>query len=210
MRVFILCTGRTGSQAIIKAFQHATNFTAGHESQARSWGVKRFQYPDQHIEADNRLSWQLGSLLRENGEEALYVHLTRDRNNVVNSFLSRYITPQSMIDAFCSGIRLTAPEKLDQPERVQAARDYVQVVNDNITEFLSHRQNTMQISIEQIESNFPKLWERIQAKGDLNAALKEFKTPHNRRKKRSLEVIYRSKLFFKRNWLHLKWWLGGK
>ena len=54
MRVFILCTGRTGSTTIIKAARHIKNYTADHESLARKFGEDRFKYPDNHIEADNQ------------------------------------------------------------------------------------------------------------------------------------------------------------
>lgn len=113
-----------------------------------------------------------------------------------------------MIDAFCSGIRLTAPEKLDDRERYLMAEDYVDTVNDNISEFLAHRKNAMAISIERIQEDFPKLWERIDATGDLNSALEEFQQRHNKSHPRKLELTYRTKLFIKRSYLHLKWWIS--
>jgi ferritin-like protein len=46
----------------IRACQHITNYTAGHETRSTLLGEARVAYPDQHIEADNRLSWMLGKL----------------------------------------------------------------------------------------------------------------------------------------------------
>jgi len=62
MKVFILCTGRTGSVTIMKACEHIKNFTSGHESLSKKFGNERFEYADNHIEGDNRLSWHLGEL----------------------------------------------------------------------------------------------------------------------------------------------------
>ena len=61
----------------------------GHET--RSALVEgRLDYPDNHIEADNRLAWFLGSLYDRFGDESMYVHLTRDRNAVVASYEGRW------------------------------------------------------------------------------------------------------------------------
>jgi len=68
MRVFILCTGRTGSTSIIEACKHISNYTADHESLAKVFGNQRLDYPDYHIEADNRLSWHLGALNKKYGD----------------------------------------------------------------------------------------------------------------------------------------------
>src|SRR5664279_6422416 len=79
MNVFVLTTGRAGSESFIAACKHLTNYTAGHESQVSRLGPDRIQYPDRHIEADNRLAWFLGRLEERYGDEAFYVHLVRDR-----------------------------------------------------------------------------------------------------------------------------------
>ena len=138
MRVFILCTGRSGSTSIIHACQHISNFTAAHESQAKVFGDKRLDYPDQHIEADNRLSWHLGQLDKKYGDEPIYVFMKRDRDKVAKSFTNRYYT-KSIIDAFCEGIRMRPAEHLSPQELEQACYDYVDTVNSNITHFLKDK-----------------------------------------------------------------------
>ncbi|MES9978612.1 MAG: hypothetical protein ABW107_07665, partial [Candidatus Thiodiazotropha sp. 6PLUC5] len=62
MNIFILNSGRCGSTTFIKACEHITNYTTGHETRAHLTGDKRIDYPDNHIEADNRLSWILGRI----------------------------------------------------------------------------------------------------------------------------------------------------
>ena len=62
MNIFILNTGRCGSTTFIKACEHIKNYTCAHESLLTEIGAQRFNYPQDHIEADNRLSWLLGRL----------------------------------------------------------------------------------------------------------------------------------------------------
>lgn len=68
MNIFVLCTGRSGSKTFIKACNHITNYTCGHESRAKRAKLEsrlNLDYPPNHIEADNRLSWFLGRLVQE-------------------------------------------------------------------------------------------------------------------------------------------------
>lgn len=83
--VFALTAGRTGSTTFIEACQHATNYTAAHESGKGIVLADRLRFPDQHIEADNRLTWFLGPL-GERYPDAIYVHLVRDREAVARSW----------------------------------------------------------------------------------------------------------------------------
>lgn len=62
MNVFVLCTGRCGSTTFIESARHISNYSAGHETRTYLTGAARFDYPQSHIEADNRLSWLLGRL----------------------------------------------------------------------------------------------------------------------------------------------------
>ncbi|MHC4834220.1 MAG: hypothetical protein ACYTFH_10095, partial [Planctomycetota bacterium] len=60
MNVFILSTGRAGSMSFERACSHITNYSAGHETRSGFLGQRRFDYPQNHIESDNRLAWLLG------------------------------------------------------------------------------------------------------------------------------------------------------
>jgi hypothetical protein len=90
MNVFILNTGRCGSTTFVKACEHITNFTTAHESRMHLIGNQRLAYPDNHIEADNRLAWFLGRLEAAYGDRAIYVHLRRDPLKTARSFEKRY------------------------------------------------------------------------------------------------------------------------
>lgn len=204
MRVFILCTGRSGSSAIIQACRHITNFTVGHETQTQFFGDQRFDFADQHIEADNRLSWHLGQLNEKYGDEPFYIHLKRNREAVAKSFKRRYFLPGSMIDAYTEGIHKMPPEKLTQEERNQACFDYVDTVNSNIDLFLKDKSKKLEINLESIKKDFEAFWSFIGAEGDLNAALAEFDKKHNSSSKRTLNLPYRLKLLFKREVKHWK------
>ena len=203
MRVFILCTGRTGSAAIINACKHIENFSSAHESRTSKWGQDRFNYPDNHIEADNRLAWHLGQLHQLYGNDPFYVHLTRDRDKVAQSFMRRFYIPESIIDAYCEGIKMTPPEKLRKEARLQACYDYIDTVNSNIKHFMSDKQNVMKIRLENIEDDFTAFWRKIGANGNLEHALMEFKEKHNSSSKRKLGLRFRLKLLLIREWRNL-------
>lgn len=162
--VFILCTGRCGSKTIINAFEHSDNFSAGHESKAQEIGSERLNYPDFHIEADNRLSWFLGRLENKYGSDPLYVHLTRDKQKTAESLTHRW-GPFSIMKAYTFGILKT------QSHDLKYALDYVETIDENITAFLKDKKHVVHIKLENIEEDFKKLWDQIGAKGDLQKAL---------------------------------------
>jgi hypothetical protein len=90
VNVFVLSTGRCGSTTVARAFGHATNFTAGHETRA---GLVRgrLEYPPDHIESDNRLTWFLAALDQRYDESSVHwVHLTRRLEDVVESYWHRW------------------------------------------------------------------------------------------------------------------------
>ncbi|NND77496.1 MAG: hypothetical protein HKN39_04885 [Flavobacteriales bacterium] len=208
MRVFILCTGRTGSAAIIRALGHCTNYSAGHESQTTQLNANRLNYADDHIEADNRLSWQLALLYAQYGDEAFYVHLTRNKEKVVNSFANRFYQPASIMDAYSSGVMKRPSGLLNKEQRHFVTNDYVENVNANIAYFLKDRPNAMTIDLDQIDSDFPVFWEKIKAQGNLDAALAEFRSRHNKTGKRKLNFLLHMKSTIAYEWKHFAMWLG--
>lgn len=203
MRVFILSTGRCGSKSFIEGCRHIENYSSGHESLTKIFGAGRFDYKDNHIEADNRLSWELGKLNEIFNDDALYVHLIRDRDKVAKSTMKRYHQPGSIIDSYCEGIKKTPPETLDEQQRLTACYSYIDTVNSNIEHFMAGKPNIMTISLENIDVDFREFWIKIGAEGNLDNALKEFSIKHNPSTKRSLDILYRTKLFALRTWRHL-------
>ena len=108
MNVFVLCTGRCGSKTFEQACQHMTNYTVAHESKrpvrnaAFEYPYRSLRYPDNHIEIDNRLSWFLGTLQKEYGDRAFYVHLLRGKEEVAKSLMNR--SEWSILFSFASGV----------------------------------------------------------------------------------------------------------
>ncbi|GAB3447607.1 hypothetical protein GCM10027570_20230 [Streptomonospora sediminis] len=180
MRVFVLNTGRCGSVTLARACEELTNYTTGHESRARRIGDERLDYPDQHIEVDNRLSWFLGGLDERYGSEPLYVHLRRDPVQVAHSFAKRWENgnPAGVITAF-AGALVIRPSPWPAERRLEVCRYYVQTVTANIEAFLADKPRQMTVWLDEAEEWFPKLWERIGGQGDFDNALHQLQVQHN-------------------------------
>ena len=174
MNVFVLNTGRCGSTTFIKACQHITNYTAGHESLISKTGSHRLDYPADHIEADNRLSWFLGRLDKKFADSALYVHLKREPEAVAASFSKRI--DFGILRAYEQGILM---HQQHQRTAHDIALDYIETVNANIELFLKDKSNKMEISIENAGSGFTEFWGKIGAEGNLDEALKEWDINYN-------------------------------
>ncbi len=172
MNIFVLCSGRTGSVTFTNACSHISNYTAAHESRMQFLGTERFAYPARHIEADNRLSWFLGRLDQAYGDNAFYVHLVRNPDDVARSFVRRYRS--GIMRAYADAI-LTSPSQAP----IAVARDYCDTVNRNIELFLKDKSQTMRFQLEDAQTQFGEFWERISAEGDFEAACAEFKIQHN-------------------------------
>lgn len=190
MRCFVLSTGRAGSLTVAKAFSLAQNYTVKHESRITVFDHTRLDYPDNHIESDNRLSWFLGSLLQRY-PDALYIHLTRDPQKVVASYVRRWealLAPTSarevangvlrligrrhdmtIVDAFARGI-LGQRMPLSHEERVTIATLFVNTVNDNIASALGAARHSLKMSIEEPSGPFEVAWATLGIHGDLTAA----------------------------------------
>jgi hypothetical protein len=200
VRVFVLTTGRTGSVTYAHAAAHATNFTAGHETRGGVLQPDRLEYPDDHIEVDNRLSWFLGSLHRRYGDDAGYVHLLRDEDAVARSYEDRW--PDSRLPrrkpivaarkalgyvrgdnhaslpvAFSQGIVMR--KHVAREERFTACKLMVRTINDNVALFLRERPNSLVVDLEDGADGFERVWERFGLQGDLDGALAEFHVRHN-------------------------------
>jgi hypothetical protein len=174
LNVFILCTGRCGSTTFIRACGHLTNYSAGHETRSMP-GPERFAYPPDHIEADNRLSWMLGRLHRQFGEEAFYVHLRRDPAAVAASYNKRWAMGGTIIQAYDRSI-------LRSDERSLAVvEDMVDTMEANIHLFLDAipASRSMTLDLETVGDHFPEFLERIGAEGDREAATQEWTRLHN-------------------------------
>ena len=174
MNIFILTTGRSGSLSFDQACNHITNFSSAHESRSHLIGANHFNYPIDHIEADNRLTWFLGTLDHKFGNSSYYVHLIRDEEATAKSFSNRYGT--GIIRAYKNAMLWQSSKELHP---LDVCRDYYRTVNDNIILFLKDKPNKMTMNLETIQEDFPEFWKWIGAEGDLSAAMAEWNTPKN-------------------------------
>ena len=173
MNVFVLCTGRCGSMTLARACGHISNYTSAHESRCAGVGDSRLDYPENHIEIDNRLAWFLGRLDEQYGDEAIYIHLKRDTEHVAQSFLKRY--SKGIMGAYKNTILLGKQGVNGLP----VCRDYCDTVNSNIRLFLKDKTKHMEFNLESCQDDFAKFWSLVSAEGDYEAALAEFEVKHN-------------------------------
>lgn len=176
MNIFVLNTGRCGSTTFIRACQHISNLTSAHESRCGLLGEERFRYPDDHIEADNRLSWFLGRLDQHYGDNAFYVHLRRNDNDTARSCAKRYYAGTGIIHAYRTDILMGLAEEANP---MSVSLDYCETVTTNIELFLKDKTRQMPFNLETAKQDFALFWKRIGAQGDLEAAVREFDTAHN-------------------------------
>jgi len=174
MNIFILNSGRCGSTTFIKACQHITNYSAAHESLLSNIGAQRLDYPDNHIEADNRLCWLLGRLDKSYGDNAFYVHLKRKPQDTANSFAKRI--DFGILKAYEQGVLMHDTHQLPANK---IASDYIETVNSNIELFLKDKTHKMLISLETVQTDFTDFWQRIGAQGNRENALSEWRINYN-------------------------------
>ena len=176
-RVFVLCTGRCGSTTFGQAVAHCSNYTSGQESRNELIGPARLDFPDQHIEIDNRLSWTLGRLDQAYGDAPFYVHLLRDPETVAQSFVSRH--KYGVMKAYREGILAKHFNRHPKAPLIEVARDLVDTITTNITAFVKTKPRVMTVQVETIATDFPAFWHWIGAEGDLSAAMAEWNIRHN-------------------------------
>ena len=196
MNIFILCTGRCGSMSISRACKDLENFSSGHETRISMLGVERLNFPSNHIEADNRLSWFLGRLDAKYGNDAFYVHMTRDPIETAKSYNRRWYHVGSIVRSYTEGI-LTKPLQLvSSNDLLKYSEDYCTTVNENIVHFLKDKDKKCVIRLEHLESDFLKFWGLIEAKGNKSKALEALNQKHNKSRTSNSDFRFRLKLFF--------------
>ena len=184
MNIFVLCTGRCGSTTFVEACRHITNYSAAHESRKRLLGRERVNYPPNHIEADNRLTWFLGRLEKAYGDSGIYVHLRRSDLETAQSFVKRWKYKFGIIGAYSSGV-LGGPSPEDS--LLDVCLDYCDTVNSNIEAFLANKTKKMVFSLENAKEDFAKFWDLIGAEGDFAAALSEWSKDYHSSRLKELE-----------------------
>lgn len=145
-----------------------TNFSSSHEARSSKFGDERLAFPPNHIEIDNRLSWFLGRLEKEYGDDAVYVHLIRDPLKVAESYNRRWNYYGSIAMAYTLGILKS------NKFGISSCIDYVRTVTENIEAFLVSKSRVFVIDIQNPKDQFKLFWQEIGAEGELNQALAEF------------------------------------
>jgi hypothetical protein len=173
MNVFVLCTGRCGSTTFARACRHMTNYVVGHESRVGKVGEDRLAFPHNHIEADHHLAFFLGRLDEVFGDEAFYVHLTRDLTATANSWAKRFVISPMMSSYRRGMIGSEAVSRRD------AAMEMVETASANIRHFLKDKTQVARVRIERAEEDFPPFWDLVGAEGSLEDAIAELRVRHN-------------------------------
>lgn len=174
MNIFVLNSGRCGSTTFARACSHITNYSVGHESRACLPGADRLAYPEDHIEADNRLSWLLGRLDAAYGNDAFYVHLIREPDATARSFTRR--ESFGIMKAYREGILMGGQEGQSS---YALAMDYLDTVQGNIELFLKDKDKKMVFRLENAPADFSRFWQLAGATGDLQKALGEWGHAYN-------------------------------
>lgn len=165
MRVFVLTTGRAASTTFAEACAHIDGMTAGHETH-KGMVEGRLQYPDNHIESDNRLVWFLGTLDRLYADDqTFYVHLFRDPDKVAASYRDRWHITVSIVRAFYHAFLMNR-KKPDAQTALLACRLFVDTVEDNIRFFLKGRDNWIDVRVESLEEDFFRFMDKAGLQGD--------------------------------------------
>jgi len=173
--IFILNTGRCGSNTFFEACKHIKNYTCGHETRTQEIN-KRLFYPAHHIEVDNRLSWFLGTLGKIY-PRAFFVHLIRNRDDTVKSFMKR--RGQNNINRYwCEAVLNTKIDNIDEDTWQRVCESYYDHVNNNIRSFIGNR-SSMIIELEHAKGQFPIFCQMISAEVDMDKAINEFDVKYN-------------------------------
>lgn len=177
--IFVLCTGRCGSMTFARACEHATNYTAAHESVGLRHGLA---YPDHHIEVNNRLVWYLG-LLHQRYPDARYVHLRRDTAETAASYAKRSRGPCHILGAWRSAIRcgwfprrgwdVERPVEEDAREMVDAMRALIELFLGTLS---ADRQVTVDIADP---ASFGQFWAWAGLSGGRTSAMATFRMRYN-------------------------------
>jgi len=179
MRVFCLSTGRSGTTTFSRSLSHATNFTSGHETRTSICTSDRLEYPDAHIEADNRLAFFLGALKqRYDSANTIWVHLRRNPKDVVNSYLRRRYSPAQLVHAFGHGILMSAEPKTEDEWR-SVTELMVRSVRANIEAFMETQDLTVTMDIENPVPALTRIWSLAGIEGDFAASIAEWEVRHN-------------------------------
>jgi len=122
----------------------------------------------------------LGSLDKFYGDAPIYVYLSRDTEQVIQSFTKRYSLNNiaGIMHGFGHGI-LQQPKKYEDDKVAELAEMYVDVVTDNIENFLKDKTKVVRFDLDKPKVSVYKIWELGKIEGDVQKAVEEWNIKHN-------------------------------
>jgi len=170
MRVFVTGAGRCGSVTFAKACEAAgfVGYTCAHESHRGA--NPPWEYPDNHIEVDPRLTWHVPTLLKKY-PEAMWVVLDRDRDAMAVSWAKRRGT-------MAAWRRLSS---FDAPEVHAGVQSYLTFVYGALAALLDdggHGARLWLITPVSLEEA-SQFFDYVEAEGDFDAFTAALREVHN-------------------------------
>lgn len=119
----------------------------------------------------------LGRLERHWGDNAIYVHLTRDRDATARSFAAR--ASRGIMRAYQKDVILQSSRTRNTSDAESFALDYIDTVTENIEMFLSRRKTHMHMKLENAEEDYARFWDWAGLEGNREAAIASWKLRYN-------------------------------
>ena len=197
MNVFFVSPGRTGTKSISRVLKTIDGFTSLHESRVQELGESRIEYPDNHLESDNRLTWFMPQLTKKYSDKALLVIVHRDREEVARSYNDRWYKINIM-KGYSQGILLRdlSDNNLD------VCRDYVNHVYTTLDYFKDSWKNVIEMNIKDPDEGIRGVLEFIGKEDYFEEVIKELKTRRSNKTKKSFKFRLSDFKFNMRNVLH--------
>lgn len=173
--VFIISPGRTATSAMSKALSHVSGFTSLHESRVSFLQDERINYPNFHIELDNRLSFYMPQLTKKySKKESLLVIINRDRKSIAESYNKRW-RKINIMKAFSQGIHM---RNLNS-NNIDVCLAYVNYVYETLDYFKNDWDNVLEVDFSNLNAAITQILKRINKIEDLDNVLNEMKNKSN-------------------------------
>ena len=169
MRVFFISPGRTATTTLAKSFGQIKSLTSGHESNVKNRLGDRVIYPDNHVEADNRLLFFMPQLTERYGETELLVIIERNRAEIANSYRKRW-WKFNLPKIFAQGILMRDVKENDD----KLVDDMVDWAYEQIHYFSKDWKNVITIKFDEIPKNLDQIFDFLKLSQNECLQVKEF------------------------------------
>lgn len=160
MNVFLISPGRTATTTLAEALKNLSGFTSEHESRCSYLGDERINFPENHIECDNRLTWFLPRLTKKYGANSILIKVVRDKTAIAKSYNKRWSRIKIM-KAYSQGIlmRGLAENNLD------VCVDYVNNVYEQIDYFSKDWKHVITLDLNSPDEGLNELFKLLNVDG---------------------------------------------